>query len=996
MPSIDELLDQAIVLARSRRRVPGATYRLQLHAGFPIPAARRIVPYLHALGITHIYTSSLLTARPGSLHGYDVIHHDALNPELGTEEEFRAWVADLRGRGMGLILDVVPNHMCVSGDNAWWNDVLENGPSSPFAGYFDIAWRDHPRDRLHDKVLLPVLGEPYGTMLEAGRIRLVYRQGGFQLEVHDRVLPVDPRTYGLILGPALEEAKSTCGATAEPVSELLSILTAVSHLPPRTETDAERIALGRVEAGVIRRRLDQLLQAEPMIASCIEASVARINGTPGDPASFSRLDELLDAQAYRLSYWRVASDEINYRRFFDVNDLAALSTEREEVFEATHRKIFEWLGEGLIDGVRIDHPDGLYDPKQYLDRLQLRYLIACAEHIARHREAFASITSEEIRAAIHARFSSQPLERWLYVVVEKILGPGELLPADWLTDGTTGYELLNHINALFVDTARESETNWNYERFTGLKQPFSELVYRSKFLVLQSSLASELHMLAHQLDRLAQMARWSRDFTLNTLRHALREVIACFPVYRTYIRDSVSETDLRNVARACRQARLRNPTLGRAVFDFIRDTLLLKDPPSGPASPEYRAAQQRFAGKFQQVTAPVTAKGFEDTALYIYNRLVSLNEVGGDPGRFGLPPARVHLFFRDRCERHPAGLSPLSTHDTKRSEDVRARLNLLSEIPDLWAERLGRWHEMNAAARTRIDDDTIAPDPNEEYLLYQTLVGVWPMVPPPPEHHTLLTRRIQAYMNKAIHEAKIHTSWINPDLEYDAAVDRFVEAILADAEFLGELTEFVRFIGHWGAINSLAQTLIRCTAPGIPDTYQGTEIFELSLVDPDNRRPVDFDRRMQRLAQVQAGVTQDRSSWAGRAGQELPEEVKLYVLSETLRQRQAWSALFLEGAYEPIDTVGPLASHLFAFLRHDGTRATLTVVPRLVAAMARASPQLASPVGADLWRDTQLTLPEAFRCRRWVNVFTGKVVEDAQTAAEVLADFPVALLRTEE
>ncbi len=998
MPTpLDRLAADAVRLARSRRAAPGATYRLQMHAGFPIREAVKVVPYLHDLGVTHVYTSSLLAARPGSLHGYDVTDHDKLNPELGTEDEFRGWVAALRERGMGLILDVVPNHMCVGGDNAWWNDVLENGPSSAYAGYFDIAWQDHPRERLHGKVLLPVLGESYGTMLESGQLAVELAAGAFALRVYERRIPIDPRTYGLVLTPALDAAKAELPVDAAGVVELRSILTAVSHLPPRSEADPDRVAEGMLEAGVVKRRLAALVENDPDVAKHVAVAVARVNGTVGDPNSFCPLDELLDAQAYRLSFWRVATDEINYRRFFDVNDLAALSTEREEVFEATHKKVFAWLGEGLIDGVRVDHPDGLFDPKQYLHRLQVRYLVACAEHLlAAKPDDYPGLTAAEALVAVRERVEPLAGEKPLYVVVEKILGLGEPLPPEWISDGTTGYEFLNFVNGLFVSPAREKDADWGYEQFTGETEPFADHVYHSKFLVLQSSLAGELHMLAHQIDRLAQGQRWSRDFTLNLLRHALREVIACFPVYRTYVNGGVNETDRGVVTRAVRRARVRNPLLGRAVFDFIRDTLLLKDPPSGPASDDYRAAQRRFAGKFQQVTSPVTAKGIEDTAFYVFNRLVSLNEVGGEPGRFGLPPAKVHAFFKDRADRYPAALSPLSTHDTKRSEDVRARINVLAELPEEWAVRVSRWDDLNGDHKVQIDEETVAPDENEEYLLYQTLVGVWPAVGLPADGHQTFVDRIQAYMNKAMHEAKVHTSWINPDAEYDDAMAKFIGHALdpvGGKRFLRDLDEFGTTVSRQGVYNSLAQSLVRCAAPGVPDTYQGTELIDLSLVDPDNRRPVDYDARRRLLADLDARAKDDRKGLAKALAVKPDDRAKLFVVAEALRFRRAHPELFVGGGYEPVEPAGPFAEHLFAFLRTGGDGAALVVVPRLIGTLC---PGGRTPVGSYVWADTTLPLPERFAGRAWVSVFTGERFEAGPIAvAELFADFPVALLVAE-
>jgi (1->4)-alpha-D-glucan 1-alpha-D-glucosylmutase len=992
--TLDRLAADALRLAEARRRVPGSTYRLQMHGGFAFRAAAAITPYLDSLGVTHAYTSSLLAAKPGSTHGYDVMDPGRVNPEIGTEDEFAAWVAALHDRGMGLILDTVPNHMSVGCDNAWWADVLEHGPSSPFAEYFDIAWQDHPRERLHGKVLLPILGEPYGKAVDGGQFKPVFDGGAFYLELYGRRLTVDPRTYGLILAPALDSARHELSPEAEGVVELQSILTAIKHLPAREETDPARIAEGRVETAVIKRRLAELDDRHPGVAAHVHRAVGGLAGTPGDPASFAPLDQLLDAQAYRPCYWRVASDEINYRRFFDVNDLAALSTEREEVFQAIHRKLFDWLGRGLADGLRIDHPDGLYDPEQYLARVQVYYRLAAAKFLLDTRpDDYRGLAWEQVEPPLKERFAAVD-GRPLFVVVEKILGRDERPPAGWAAEGATGYKFINTVNGLFVDPAREADLTRIYQSFTGQDDGFDEIVYRAKFLILQSSLASELHMLADHLDDLAQAERWSRDFTLNGLRHALREVIACFPVYRSYVANGVSDSDRVYIQRAIRRARARNPLLGRQVFDFIRDTLLLRDPPSGPASPEYREAQRRFAGKFQQVTAPVMAKGLEDTALYVFNRLVSLNEVGGEPSQFGRPPDKVHRFFRERLELFPAALAPLSTHDTKRSEDVRARINVLSELPDDWDRRLHRWAGLSRRHKSEPDEGEVAPDPNEEYFLYQTLLGAWPVGGlGSAEARDDFAGRIRAYMNKAIHEAKVHTSWINPDADYDAAVDGFVSRLLdpgKSADFLTDLDEFARVVSHYGMFNSLSQTLIRCTAPGVPDTYQGTELWDFSLVDPDNRRPVDYAQRERLLRDLDERAGGDCRALARElVAKKEDGRVKLYTLSRALRFRRENPELFAPGEYEPVKTLGARADHVFAYLRSSGPSAALVAVPRMVVGLVPGGKR--APLGPEVWGDTTLHCP---RGRVWENVFTGAKTDGGGDlpAAVLFADFPVALL----
>jgi (1->4)-alpha-D-glucan 1-alpha-D-glucosylmutase len=800
----------------------------------------------------------------------------------------------------------------------------------------------------------------------------------------------------VVLAPAVEAVRGQLGPDHEDAVELQSILTGVRHLPPRTETDPEKAHETWNESRVLKRRLADLAGRNPAVAGHIAEAAKRLNGVVGDPASFGELEELLEAQAYRPSFWRVASDEINYRRFFDINELAALNTEREDVFAAVHQKVFEWVGAGRLDGLRIDHPDGLFDPKQYLDRLQLHARLAVARHLLETKpDDYPGVTWADAEGPLRVAFAAEPT-RPLYVVVEKILGEGEPLPAEWATDGTTGYEFINLVNGLFVDPARERDVSRAYRDLTGMDTPFEELVYRSKFHMLQSSLASELHMLAHQLDRLAQVQRWSRDFTLNGLRHALREVIACFPVYRSYVNGGVRDRDRVDILRAVGRARRRNPLLGRAIFDFIRDTLLLKDPPSGPAPPDYHAAQRRFAGKFQQVTAPTMAKGFEDTSLYVFNRLVSLNEVGGEPSKFGRPPAEVHHALRERAERYPGGLSPLSTHDTKRSEDVRARINVLSELPDAWAARVGRWMELNRGHKIDVGEGQLAIDPNEEYLLYQTLVGVWPVGGLTAEGRGDFVGRIQAYLNKALHEAKVHTTWINPNPEYDAAAAEFVARVLDPGragQFLADFEPFQRTVSYFGMFNSLAQTLLKFTAPGVPDTYQGAELWDYSLVDPDNRRPVDYDKRARLLEELHS-----RAHDAVELARELVEHredgrIKLYVLARALRFRRERPELFA-GRYLPIDVVGPRAGHVFCFARLAGDSCALVLVPRLVATLMGSDER--PPLGPQVWAETALILPPDLPAARWDNVFTGEAFDTpadrALPIAQVLGPFPVALL----
>jgi (1->4)-alpha-D-glucan 1-alpha-D-glucosylmutase len=1007
---VESVLAEA--LRRAARPFPESTYRLQFHAGFTFRDACAVVPYLRDLGVTHLYASPYLKARPGSTHGYDITDHRVLNPEIGGPEDYAAMVGALRQAGMGQVLDMVPNHMGVAcNDNPWWNDVLENGPASAYASYFDIAWQAPPRRELQNRLLLPVLGDLYAKVLESGQLRLVYDDGAFFVTYYERRFPLDPCSYAAVLGHRADELQKELGPDHPAASEYQSILTAVGHLPGSTETDPPRVAERLREKEVVKRRLQALVKSSPQVYEFLEVTLRAFNGKPGEPHSFDLLDDLLDRQPYRLSFWRVAIDEINYRRFFDVNDLAALSMEREDVFAASHELVFRLLAGGELDGLRIDHPDGLFDPRQYLDRLQHAYLLACA------RAAFAADPRCKDRdfadlegafrartAAVLASHAPSPKgggpHRWpLYVVVEKILAASEPLPADWPVHGTSGYDFLNAANALFVNPHAGAAFTRLYAATADVDDSFAALVYEKKNLILQVSLASELYTLAHQLDRLAQKHRASRDFTLNSLQFALRAVIACFPVYRSYITaEGVRAEDRMYVEAAVRLARFRNPSLSASLFRFIRD-MLLQDYPE-TASEQDRHDQARFAGKFQQVTAPVTAKGVEDTAFYVYNRLLSLNEVGGDPARFGSPPEALHRYLQARQARWPYALSPLSTHDTKRSEDVRARINVLSEIPDEWRDAVDRWRALNEPHRHDVEDAR-APDANEEYLIYQTLVGAWPLEDAGPEAHADFVQRVQAFLVKALHEAKVHSSWTNPDTAYDEAVVRFAGRILdpdAGKDFLADFRPFQQRVSALGLFNSLAQTLLRLTAPGAPDTYQGTELWDFSLVDPDNRRPVDYGRRKQLLSELQtraAGAGEDRRGLArellaGRAD----GRVKLLVVWQGLCCRRDRPGLFSEGEYLPGEAAGARREQAFGFARRHGDHLAVVVVPRLLAGLPLDD---GLPLGPTTWEDARLVLPIDPRVRLR-NVFTGETLapgeQDGKAVlplAEALAHFPVGL-----
>jgi (1->4)-alpha-D-glucan 1-alpha-D-glucosylmutase len=951
--------------------LPSATYRLQFNAGFTFEAATSLTEYLASLGISHCYASSYLKAVPGSLHGYDVADPTRLNPEIGDERTYAAWIDALRTHGMGHIIDLVPNHMGIAKSaNPWWQDVLENGESSRYADVFDIDWSPL-KPELEHKVMLPVLGDTYGAVLERQEITLEYDQGGFDARYYEHVLPIAPGSYERILDHDLPRLLEEVGEDSRDGIEFLSILTAIRHLPGRLATDAASRAERDREKQVIKRRLADLTTRSTPVLAHIRRAVETLNGRPGDPHSFDALDALLSAQAYRLSYWRVAAEEINYRRFFDINELAAIRMEDPAVFDRTHAFVFELLRRGCIDGFRIDHVDGLFDPADYLRRLQDR--------------------AKDIRPDL---FSDRPL----FLVVEKILGLDERLP-EWPVEGTTGYDFLGMVNGLFVDRQSERAIDAIYQQFTRLKVPYREIAYRGKQLILSVSMASELNVLAHRLNRFSERYRHYRDFTLNSLNQAMREIIACFPVYRTYVtaRDpEPGDSDRQYIERAVREARRRNPNRPPAGYHFIRD-LLLKRSSFIPDSE--RDEHLQFVGKFQQVTSPVTAKGIEDTALYLFNRLVSLNEVGSEPDHFGVSPEQLHHWLQQRAERWPHGLSATSTHDTKRSEDVRARINVLSEIPGGWKQATARWARLNRRARTSIDGQSY-PSRNEEYLLYQTLVGSWPLEPMTTDVLAGYRARITGYMLKAMREAKVFTSWINPSEEHEQAMRHFVEMILApgNVAFFDDFTRFQQRITQLGIYNSLAQLTLKIAAPGVPDFYQGTELWDFSLVDPDNRRPVDYALRRTLLADLDAAVAARGSS---AVASELmtnvaDHRVKLFTLATLLRFRRGSHDVFAHGAYTPVPSEGPRRAQVFAFSRGYAGREVVVAVPRLLGSLL--VDESMTPLGERAWGDTLLVLP-ATAADRYDNVFTERPVPlnrdvDRVTirAADLFEQFPVALL----
>ncbi len=969
-------------------RIPSATYRVQMHKGFTFAQAREIVPYLHALGISDLYTSPFFQASPGSTHGYDIVDHNHLNPEIGTEADFDAMVAALHEHEMGLLADFVPNHMGIAETtNGWWMDVLENGPSSLTAKCFDIDW--HPLKReLENKVLLPILGDQYGRVLEKGELKLSFEGGSFYLHYYDTKLPINPRTYNQILSVALAQLKPSAELPAASavgglaghsyhLSELQSIMTQLEKMPPRTSTDLDLIAERAREKEVAKVRLEQVCAEHPEVAEAIAYALNTIQGKPGDAASFNRLDALIDAQAYRLSYWRVAAEEINYRRFFDINQLAAIRVEDKEVFNATHQLVWKLLEKGAVTGLRIDHPDGLYDPRGYFQQLQ---------------ENFARLTGQTLPSD----------GKGVYLLGEKILSGDEALREDWPIHGTTGYDFTTHVTQLLVDPASEESFSETYQRFIQRHVNFPALVYEKKRLTMRLSLANDINVLGFILNRLSERNRLYRDFTLNDLTNTVREVIACFPVYRTYLfhGQQPSAADRAVINKAVTLAKRRNPGTEKSIFDFLRDILLFKFPPNTDEAGV--AEHEHFVMKFQQCTGPIMAKGLEDTAFYIFNRLVALNEVGGEPQHFGGTPEKFHRTNERNARRWPHTMLASSTHDTKRAEDTRARVAALSEMPGEWKRALRSWSTANRKHKTVVDGEQ-APDANEEYLIYQILLGTWPVASAPAENgaaarsafasmsneeHTTYVGRIQEYMTKAIKEAKVNSSWIQPNEAWDEAVRKFIAALLKRGKtvnpFLKTFVPMAEQIARLGMLNSLAQTVLKLTVPGVPDIYQGCELWDYSLVDPDNRRPVDYARRKETLASL--GGVDPRTlleSWPdGR--------VKMFVVSALLRYRREHAALFQSGGYRALTVTGKFAENVVAFVRGpEEAPSLLVVVPRLTARVGNP------PVG-EAWGNTALALEQGGAAGPWRDLFTGRKVSldlaGAVPLAEVLADFPCAVL----
>ncbi|HXE11095.1 MAG TPA: malto-oligosyltrehalose synthase [Bryobacteraceae bacterium] len=876
-------------------RTPVATYRLQLHKEFDFDKAAAIAGYLHKLGISHVYSSPYLQAAPGSKHGYDVVDHHRVNQELGGEEAHERFCKRLGEFHLGQVLDIVPNHMAIAGrHNRYWWDVLENGPSSLYAPYFDIDWLP-VEEKLRNKVLVPILGDHYGRVLARHEISVKRHEGEFLIEYFDHHLPAAPRSLPYILSNAATRISS----------DYLSFLSdAVANLPSATETDRASVLARHRDKEVVRALLARFCGESPSAAAAIDAELEELN------RDIDSLDLFLERQNFRLSFWKTAGEELMYRRFFDVNTLVGLRMEDEAVFADTHSLIFDWIRRGVLDGIRIDHPDGLRNPEQYFQRL---------------------------RAATDG-----------WIVAEKIVEPGEPLRSSWPIAGTTGYDFLYQAGGLFIDSKGLEHITAFYERFTGESTAYQDMCREKKHMVMREILVSDVNRLVSLFVQVCESHRDHRDYTRTDISRTLREIVACFPVYRTYIvsgTGNIDPLDARYINEAVERAKQNREELDQELFDFIRDVLLLKFP---------GRIENEFIMRFQQFTGPAMAKGVEDTTFYCYNRLTSANEVGGDPGSPVVTAPQFHAYCAGLQVDWPETMLALSTHDTKRSEDVRTRIHVLTEIPDRWQEAVERWTAMNRAFKT-----ADYPDANTEYLIYQTMVGAWPVS----------FDRLSAYMQKATREAKRMTSWINPNEQFDNALQGFLEKITSFDLFLSDLESFVKPLVEPGRISSLAQTLLKMTAPGVPDLYQGTELWDLSLVDPDNRRPVDYELRSQLLSELPR--LNMKEIW-NRQDEGLP---KLWLIHQTLRVRRDHSEAFsAAGSYKPIEAQGEKASHILSFLRGG--------------AVATVAQRLPLTVNSN-WGDTSIELSRG----QWRNVLAGETTPGGTIRlGNLFAAFPVALL----
>ncbi|MEL6813740.1 MAG: malto-oligosyltrehalose synthase [Cyanobacteria bacterium J06598_3] len=935
-------------------RIPVATYRLQFTPDFGFNQAKEIVDYLDQLGIADIYASPIFKARSGSQHGYDVVDQNQINPELGGRVAFDHLVDDLQERGMGWLQDIVPNHMAYDGQNQYLMDVLEHGLNSRYIDYFDIEW-EHSYDDIQGKVLAPMLGDFYDRCLERGEIQLSYEgPDGIKVNYYGLHFPVAVESYGAFLTHEISWLRRQMGRQHPDYIKLTGILTSIQETFPSLEGQQRRD-----QATFVKQILSELYDGNSEIKAFIDQNIEAFNGQPGKPQSFDLLDRLLLEQYYRLSFWKVGAEELNYRRFFTVNELICLKVDNSKVFDETHDLILELVNAKKFNGLRIDHIDGLYDPLAYLRRL-------------------------------HAKTNG------VYTVIEKILEQDEQLPSHWLTQGTSGYEFLNYVNGVFYQQQNQRYFTQFYKQFSGLRDGYEKLFLEKKLLIAETNLVGDIDNLARFLKKVASQYRYGRDLTANGLKEAIKEVLVTFPIYCTYInqQQGVSDRDLNYIKMAINRARKRIPQLLNEL-ELIERFLTLEYETSLPT--EERSQWLHFVMRLQQFTGPLMAKGVEDTLFYVYNRFIGLNEVGAAPNLFGVSLKTFHEYNQYQQEHWPNTLNATSTHDTKRSEDVRSRLSVLSEIPDDWETEVKAWSELNTDKKPLINEDEQAvPEPNDEYFLYQTLVGAFPFDDKDlPEFKA----RVKDYVVKAVREAKVHTAWLRPDTDYEDGYVQFVETLLTpgkDNVFLDKLQTFQKRVADYGIYNSLSQLLIKLTAPGIPDFYQGTELWDLSLVDPDNRRAVDYTKRLKALQDIQSRWQKQPAALIKTLLKNRTDgRVKLFLTLRGLAARNYFRNVFRGGAYLPLKVTGEKADHIIAFARHKGEHTVITVVPRFLTGLVQPDEL---PLGKKVWGDTAIQLPSGSKAT-WVNWITEQPIEeltDAPAVSDLFSQFPVALLVSED
>jgi (1->4)-alpha-D-glucan 1-alpha-D-glucosylmutase len=925
-------------------RIPTATYRLQFTPDFGFKDAHAIAHYLADLGISDVYASPIFRARTGSTHGYDVVDATQLNPQLGSTEDFDALVETLQSRGIGWVQDIVPNHMAYSSENPCLMDLLEHGTDSEYCDYFDVCWNS-PFSNSQERILAPLLGDFYGTSLENGEIQLKYSQDGLKVTYYALELPLRLETYTQVLSYNLGKVARTLGRNHPDFIKLLGILYLLKNVPSEVagKQRQDQIAF-------IKGLIWELYTTNEQIHAFIDENIQTFNGEAGKPESFNLLDSVLDEQFYRLAFWKVGAEEMNYRRFFTVNELISVKVEELRVFNNTHSFIHQLVAAGKFTGLRIDHIDGLYNPAQYLERL---------------REKVGDT----------------------YITVEKILELSEDLPISWAIQGTSGYDFMNYVNGLFCQSDNKEQFDQLYFAFTGIRMVYSQVVKEKKHLILDRNLAGDLDNLATLLKTISNRYRYGNDFTLNGLKRAIAEVLVLFPVYRTYITpEGISDKDREIIQTVISTAKDQSPLLQHELT-FIEKLMLLEF--EDALTQTEREQWLYFVMRMQQYSGPLMAKGVEDTTLYVFNRLISLNEVGGNPDHFGISPAEFHAYNQRHAEQWRYAMNGTATHDTKRGEDTRARINVLSEIPGEWEQQINAWSAINRGLR-RDRHGLAMPDRNDEYLLYQTLVGAFPFAA---HEHESFVERVKDYIIKAIRESKAHTAWLRPNIEYEEACTAFVEKILDPAissQFLEAFMPFQQRVAEYGIFNSLAQTLLKLAAPGVPDFYQGTELWDLSLVDPDNRRPIDYEQRSTYLHTL---TTQSKTDLPQLLKSLLANKsdgrIKFFLTLQGLKARNTHRDLFLEGQYIPLDVQGSQANHIVAFARRYQQQWAIAIAPRFLTTLIQPGED---PLG-EVWQDTQLRLPDGCPTH-WSDALSERSLDSTNVLAiaDALAQFPVALL----